>query len=74
MFHCGGGVGVNAFDVLTPLVQWVERGAAPQSILGSRVVDGTTVRTRPLRPYPEIAKYKRTGGIDEAANVTCSKP
>ena len=74
MFHCGAGVGVNAFDVLTPLVQWVERGAAPQSILGSRVVDGTTAPTRPLCPYPELAKNKRTGGIDEAANVTCSKP
>jgi hypothetical protein len=59
MFHCGDGVGVNAFDAFTPLVQWVERGTAPQSILGSRIVDGTTVRTRPLCPYLEVAKYKR---------------
>ncbi|MDP9323343.1 MAG: tannase/feruloyl esterase family alpha/beta hydrolase [Acidobacteriota bacterium] len=74
MFHCGGGVGVNTLDVFTPLVEWVERGTAPQSIMGSRIVDGTTVRTRPLCPYPEVAKYKGTGSIDEAANFACSKP
>jgi feruloyl esterase len=74
MFHCGGGVGVNAFDVFTPLVEWVEKGTAPQSILGSRIVDGKTVRTRPLCPYPEVAKYTGTGSMDEAANFRCSKP
>jgi feruloyl esterase len=52
----------------------VERGTAPQSILGSRIVDGTTVRTRPLCPYPQVAKYKGTGSIDEAANFICAKP
>jgi len=34
---------------------------------------GTVDRTRPLCPYPQIAKYKGTGRIDEAANFTCSQ-
>ena len=33
MFHCGGGVGCSNFDKLTPLMQWVEQGAAPESML-----------------------------------------
>src|SRR6202012_1165744 len=37
MFHCGGGVGTSTFDVATPLLQWVESGAAPASIAASRV-------------------------------------
>jgi Tannase and feruloyl esterase len=73
MFHCGGGVGTSTFDMLTPLLQWVERGPAPERILASRVVDGKPNRTRPLCPYPQPAKYKGTGSIDEAANFSCAK-
>jgi feruloyl esterase len=31
MFHCSGGVGTSAFDAVTPLIQWVEKGMAPSS-------------------------------------------
>jgi len=71
MFHCGGGIGVSAFDALTPLVEWVETGNAPRSILGSKIAGGKAVRTRPLCPYPEVAKYRGTGSIDDASNFTC---
>jgi hypothetical protein len=74
MSHCGGGVGVDRFDTITPLVNWVEKGVAPDQIIGARVVDGKTVRTRPLCPYPQTAKYKGTGSIDEAANFACRQP
>jgi Tannase and feruloyl esterase len=74
MFHCGGGIGTSTFDAFTPLVEWVEKGAAPQSILASRVADGKPVRTRPLCPYPEVAKYKGSGSIDDAASFSCTKP
>ena len=72
MFHCGGGVGVNSFDTFTPLVEWVEKGTAPQSLAAARIVGERNVRTRPLCPYPEIAKYKGSGSIDDAANFTCA--
>ena len=67
-------MGVDRFDTITPLVNWAEKGVAPEQIIGARVVDGKTVRTPPLCPYPQTAKYKGTGSIDEAANFACRQP
>src|SRR5690606_23682053 len=49
MGHCGGGTSRDQFDLLTPLVQWVEQGQAPGRVLAK----GATVEgERPLCPYP----------------------
>jgi hypothetical protein len=32
------------------------------------------VRTRPLCPYPQLARYKGTGSIDDDANFACVHP
>lgn len=74
MFHCGAGVGVSHFDAMTPLVTWVEKGVEPDHITGAKVVDGKTVRSRPLCPYPNVAKFKGTGSIDDEANFACRQP
>jgi hypothetical protein len=74
MFHCGGGVGTNTFDVATPLLHWVESGVAPETISASRIVGGKTIRTRPLCPYPQVARYKGAGSIDDAASFSCLAP
>ena len=74
MFHCGGGVGTSTFDADTPLLHWVESGAAPDAIVASRVSNGKANRTRPLCPYPQVARYKGSGGIDDAANFRCAAP
>jgi feruloyl esterase len=74
MFHRGGGVGTGVFDAATPLVNWVETGRAPARIEASRVVAGAVVRTRPLCPYPQVARYQGSGSIDESANFTRVKP
>lgn len=74
MGHCGGGNGPNEFDMLAALEQWREQGKAPASILASQSGAGRVVRTRPLCPYPQIAKYKGTGSIDAAENFACSAP
>jgi len=74
MFHCNGGVGADTFDKLGPLADWVEHGAAPDAIPASRVIGGKVVRTRPLCAYPEVARYKGSGSIDDAANFACVKP
>jgi len=37
-------------------------------------LDGTVDRTRPLCPYPQIAKYIGRGSLDEAANFRCASP
>jgi feruloyl esterase len=74
MGHCGGGPGPNIFDALGALDQWVEHGKAPETIVASHVAKGVTDRTRPLCPYPQIAKWKGSGSIDEAANFACVDP
>jgi feruloyl esterase len=74
MFHCGGGIGTSTFDAMTPLIQWVESDKAPAELAASRVVDGKVVRTRPVCAYPEIARYKGSGSVDDAANFSCTRP
>jgi feruloyl esterase len=74
MFHCGGGVGVGTFDWLSSLVQWVEKGQPPDRIVGSRILEGKVVRTRPVCPYPQVARYSGTGSPDDAVNFKCERP
>lgn len=74
MGHCGGGEGLNAFDPVAALEQWVEQGKAPGQLTASRRVDGTVQRSRPLCPYPQVAKYTGSGSIDDAANFSCVSP
>jgi len=71
MGHCGGGDGPNEFDMLAVLEHWREDGKAPSEILASQVNGGHVSRTRPLCPYPQIAKYKGAGSIDRAENFVC---
>ena len=71
MFHGRGGIGPNEFDSLTPLIDWVEKGIAPDRIVGYWEENGRVMRSRPLCPYPEVAKYRGTGSIDEADNFEC---
>ena len=74
VFHCGGGVGAGSFEPLLVVVDWVEQGKVPDRITGARILNGKTVRTRPLCPYPQTAKYKGSGSIDDAANFNCAMP
>jgi len=74
MGHCSGGEGPNVFDKVGTLEQWVEQGKAPEKIIASHSTNGTVDRTRPLCPYPQVAKYKGSGSIDEAANFSCQVP
>jgi feruloyl esterase len=71
MAHCGGGDGTSTFDMIAAVDTWVETKAAPATIPASRVVDGQTVRTRPLCAYPAVATYKGSGSTDDAANFVC---
>jgi Tannase and feruloyl esterase len=74
MAHCGGGVGPDRHDSMTAIIDWVEKGKAPDSMVASRVVDKQVVRTRPLCPYPQVARYSGQGSIDDAANFRCVAP
>ncbi len=74
MGHCGSGEGPDTFDMMSPLDSWVESGTLPQQIQASKITAGKVTRTRPLCPYPQVARYKGTGSIDEAANFACIAP
>ncbi|MBM3727119.1 MAG: tannase/feruloyl esterase family alpha/beta hydrolase [Acidobacteria bacterium] len=74
VFHCAGGVGPACFDVLQQIVPWVEQGKAPEAIEAQRLEGGKVLRSRPLCPYPQVAKYQGSGSIDEAKNFACSLP
>ena len=71
MGHCGGGAGPNDFDELIALEQWVEQGKAPDMIPATHSTNGKVDRTRPLCPFPQVASYKGSGSIDDAANFVC---
>jgi feruloyl esterase len=73
MAHCGGGNGTSTFDMLSALEQWVEQGKAPDQIPASRVRNGATDRTRPLCPFPQVARYSGRGSSDDAANFVCGR-
>ena len=83
MNHCSGGPSTDQFDMLTPIVAWVEQGKAPDSVVAtardaSNVVPNADVpagwgagRTRPLCPYPKVARYQG-GDVNAASSFACS--
>ena len=75
MHHCSGGPGVDQFDMLTVLEQWVEHGVGPTRVVAQRkVTDTVGARSRPLCPHPQVAAYSGSGSIDDAASFVCRAP
>src|SRR5204863_8184173 len=91
MAHCGGGAGPNSFgnggggaatnpdparDILSALERCVERGVAPERVVGTgRVTDDPSKPlTRPLPPYRQVAQYRGSGDVNDAASFVCAAP
>jgi len=74
MGHCSGGEGPDTFDKISFIEQWVEQGKAPEKIIAAHQTEGKVDRTRPLCPYPQVARYNGNGSIDDASNFTCRLP
>jgi hypothetical protein len=69
--HCAGGP--TPTGLLEALLAWVEDAKAPETLLATRREQtGAVTRSRPVCAYPLVAKYKGSGGTDDAANFTCS--
>lgn len=69
--HCGGGQGPNTFDALTAMVGWVTEGEAPSSLTTTSVdSSGKVTATRPVYPFPYVAKNTTGGPADEAGSYT----
>jgi feruloyl esterase len=74
--HCGGGVGPDQADFLGALERWRESGEAPSQIPATRAAGraGQTPMTRPLCPYPQVARYNGSGSTEDARNFACVAP
>jgi len=70
MGHCGGGNAFDRFDLLGPLVDWVEQGRAPDRPLASRADGSASV---PLCPHPAYPHYEG-GDPNLAASYSCRTP
>jgi len=84
--HCGGGPGPNEFgqaggtgdaehDLVVALERWVEQGVAPARIIATKYIGDDHVKgvamTRPLCPFPQVAKYTGTGDVTDAKSFAC---
>ena len=69
MTHCAGGPSLDQFDMLGAIVNWVEKGIAPDSVTATgKAFPG---RSRPLCAYPAHAQYVGSGNTEDAANFRC---
>jgi feruloyl esterase len=73
LYHCDGG-DFEKFDFLTPVMNWVERNAAPEAVLSWTAAGDFVTRSRPLYPYPAVARYDGSGDVNDAANFTSAAP
>lgn len=67
--HCSGGPGADQVGLLDALDGWVENGAAPEVLIGTKA-DGSL--TRPHCAWPNVARYKGTGDANNPANWQCT--
>lgn len=96
VYHCSGGEGPSALDLLTPMMQWVEGGRAPQAIVatmgamtgfgqpGGRAEgpvpapamppQAVLPRSRPVYPYPAVARYLGKGDPNQASRYKAGAP
>ena len=69
MGHCSGGPGPNTWDPLSYLVEWVENGTAPDSVVAQHLSDGKVDNERRVCAHPQVARYTGPAdGANEPAN------
>jgi feruloyl esterase len=84
MTHCSGGPATDQFDLIGPLVDWVENGQPPERVVAAARGTGNAGgvnpevppswapdRSRPLCPYPRTARYVGTGSPERAESFAC---
>jgi hypothetical protein len=74
MNHCAGGPATDQYDALTAVVDWVEKGTAPNLIPAKAgPMTPWPGRTRPLCPYPTYARY-HSGDLNQSQSFACEMP
>ena len=71
MGHCSSGATLERFDLLSAVVDWVEKGTAPDSVVATG--PAFPGRSRPLCAWPQLARYKGQGNPEDAANFECAR-
>ena len=63
-------------DIFTALERWVEQDVAPARLVGTgrATDDPSKPLTRPLCSYPQVAQYRGSGDVNDAANFACAAP
>jgi feruloyl esterase len=78
MLHCAGGAGPNVLATLEAITAWVEDGKAPDQLIATKFNANSPAqgieRTRPLCPYPKLAKWSAKGDRDKAQSWSCVQP
>ncbi|MGN6421902.1 MAG: tannase/feruloyl esterase family alpha/beta hydrolase [Asticcacaulis sp.] len=71
MGHCSGGVATDQYDAFSALTAWVEHGIKPDEIIATAgPATPWPGRTRPLCPWPKVARYQG-GDPEKAASFAC---
>jgi hypothetical protein len=71
-------------NVSRALEAWVEKGVPPGPVVAGKYDNDfkallvpdemVAARTRPLCPYPQVARWSGSGSIEEAKNFSCATP
>jgi feruloyl esterase len=64
-------------DMVSAVARWVEKGVAPEKIVATKYVDNNPTKgialQRPLCAYPQVARYKGSGDVNDAGSFACTK-
>ncbi|CAN5856276.1 tannase/feruloyl esterase family alpha/beta hydrolase [soil metagenome] len=71
MAHCAGGNAFDTFDLLGPVVEWVEQGKAPAAVVAARRPPAK--EQRPMCPHPSYAHYVG-GDVTKPESFECRAP
>jgi hypothetical protein len=69
MGHCSSGATLERFDLLSAVVDWVEKDRAPDAVVATG--PAFPGRSRPLCAWPQLARYKGQGNPEDAASFEC---
>jgi feruloyl esterase len=76
MLHCGGGPGPNVVPALAAVEAWVEKGAAPESLVATKYEgedpSKAALRAWPLCVYPARATWDGKGDRAKAESWRCA--
>lgn len=70
--HCAGGYGPDRIDAMSAVIDWVEKGVAPERLAAERRAGGAPY-SRAYCPYPAATVY-RGGPAEDPRSYRCEAP